>query len=189
MSTTEKEKTSTVLMEVTLVVEVIILVGLWPWIIPEIAYIAVGAVSYDVDHATDSGSNEGGVFVYDYDTTSMTWVLKAYMPGDASGDNIGSAIAMSGEGQTVVAGSPIGEFTRVWKVDRDGIVTDIQIIIPDTPDISFGECKINRREMLALIVIVILNHSNYSPLDFLEAIALSNDGSTLAIGAPFDQGG
>jgi hypothetical protein len=124
--------------------------------------VAIGAYFND-----GTGTDAGHVRVYDYDIVSSTWTqVGADIDGEADGDWSGWSVAMSSDGNTVAIGSPLNDgkgtysgHVRVYSWDG-GAWTQVGADID-------GEAAGDR--------------SGYS-------VAMSSDGSRVAIGADDNDG-
>lgn len=79
---------------------------------------AVGASGRDL-----FGSNDGSVFVYDFNTGSNLWVQRGgeLSPSDAgSNKNFGSSVALSSDGTILAVGSDGSSFNKVYFYDWSG---------------------------------------------------------------------
>jgi hypothetical protein len=126
------------------------------------------AVALSADGRTmAAGSHEDGgrVRVYTYDASSETWEqLGPDLRGEAAGDQFGRSVALSSDGQTVVAGAPLS----------------------DSSGNTAGQVRVFQYNSL--------NSGGWSPLgqtlnggavgdNFGRAVAMSSDGRTVAAGS------
>jgi len=131
--------------------------------------LAVGAfaeASKNSDQSNNSAAWSGAVYVFTRSGT--TWNQQAYVKASnpKANDQLGSAVALSGDGNTLAVGAPSGDTTAVlnsgavYVFSRSGTDWSQQDLIeaskPDDND-NFG-----------------------------SALALSADGNTLAVGAPYE---
>jgi hypothetical protein len=124
--------------------------------------LAIGAIGND-----GSGGNSGHVRVYK--DVSGTWVYQAEINGKAVSDGSGWSVSLSADGSTLAIGAPYN--------DGGGISTDNRGHVRVYTDVS-GTWTLQKE----------INgeaggdQNGYS-------VSLSADGSTLAIGAPYNDGG
>jgi hypothetical protein len=121
--------------------------------------IAVGAPRND-----ENGAESGHVRVYSYTSTSNIWEqVGADINGEASGDNFGFSVVMSADGKTIAVGAPYhkvnGTSSGHVRVYSFGFTSKIWEQVG--MDMN-GKAKFD---------------------NFGDAIAMSDDGSTVAIGA------
>ena len=94
------------------------------------AILAVGAYQWE-----GTATNQGGVYVYDWDEVEEEWVQRGdvLVAGDAAeADRFGESVAMSQYGTVIAVGAPRWETTAV----DDGVVyvfdavTDLHVVVP-----------------------------------------------------------
>lgn len=113
----------------------------------------------------------GAVYVFVYDHS--TWMLQAFLkPGSVNAaDQFGTSIGLSATGDTLVAGAP----------GDDG---------PDDLSSSSGAAYVFKRRGGSWAQQAYLRADNQDLDDnFGQAVALSSDGNTVAVGAPGEDGG
>lgn len=137
-----------------------------------------GSPGQSDDNAPDSGA----VYVYTRDTVTGEWSQQAYVKASNTEalDNFGSALALSENGNTLVVGAP-GE---------DSASTGINDTTPGEGDNSAsasGAVYVFSRSGANWSQQAYVKASNTGAQDnFGYALALSDDGNTLAVGAYFE---
>jgi hypothetical protein len=147
------------------------------------ARLVVGGSRYDGPHTStvetenDSAPESGAVYVFV--RTAATYELQAYLKPvdpqntDIAGDRFGRAVALAGDGQTLVAGSPLAE---------GGFVSD---------NLDNGAAYVFTRDAASWTQRAILGGlraDDNQGDEFGSQVAISSNGSTIAVGAPFDDG-
>jgi hypothetical protein len=145
--------------------------------------LAVGAAQEDSsatgiegDQADNSAPGAGAVYVYTRDQTGI-WSQEAYIKASntEADDSFGKGIALSGDGNTLAVGAP-GE---------DSDATDIDDDQDNNSSIDAGAVYVYAREMGVWTQQAYVKASKSDDGDgFGKSVALSQDGSTLAVGAP-----
>ena len=124
--------------------------------------VAIGAVN-------DNNGDPGIVRIYQLDNTESNWVqLGDDIDGKTAGDESGWAVSLSADGRTVAIGSP-------YFRDDGGAYTGQVRVFSFNATIEFSW------EQLGQDII-----GDFSDDDFGLSVAISADGSTLAVGAPAD---
>ncbi len=128
-----------------------------------------GANIIDGNGADDSAPDSGAVYVFVRDGTG--WAQQAYIKPDNTGvaDRFGSAVALSGDGNTLAVGAPY----------EDGA--------DDGNEDDAGAVYLFSRDGGAWSQQAYLRAANAEAGDgFGFALALGSDGTTLAVGAPWE---
>ncbi|MBK9132691.1 MAG: hypothetical protein IPM20_13805 [Gammaproteobacteria bacterium] len=138
----------------------------------------------DNDAAADSGA--AYVFVRDVDDV---WTQQAYVKASntGAGDGFGAALALSGaDGDTLAIGAPL-EDSAATGLDGDEIDDCAGASLNCAAD--SGAAYVYLRSGTAWAQQAYVKASNTEAQDdFARAVALSDDGDTLAIGAPLENG-
>ena len=151
--------------------------------------LAVGSFDEDgsgrgINPAPDNrNAGSGGVYVFA--RAGATWSQQAYLkPGNSEPqDSFGVHLALSEDGATLLAGS-LDEDCPASGVNPRGCDTDWN------SDLSMGAAYVFVRAGTAWSQQAFLKPSNTGANDWFGArVALSGDGNTAAIGAPFEDGG
>lgn len=139
-----------------------------------------GVRSGTVSEATaGNGSSMSGA-AYVYLRGGTTWTQQAYVKASNTGDfdTFGSAVALSGDGNTLAVGAP-GEASSGTGVDST----------PDELANGAGAAYVYSRSGSAWSQQAFVKATNTGSNDsFGSAVALSGDGNTLAVGAPMEDG-
>ena len=135
-----------------------------------------GAAGIDGDQADDSMSNAGAVYVYARDNQNV-WTQQAYVKAanPNPGDSFGAALALAGDGDTLVVGA----------TSEDSSATGIDGDASDNSAPGAGAVYVFVRDgMNVWTQASYIKASNTDAGDtFGQSVALSDDGSTLAVGA------
>jgi len=142
--------------------------------------LAVGAELEDspstlVGGPPTEGSPDSGA-VYVYRRSGSTWVFEAYVKASntGAGDGFGAALALSDDGSVLVVGAPREASSGT------GIAST-----PDEAAPGSGAAYVYRRAGFTWSFETFAKASNTGSSDaFGSAVAVSGDGSTLAVGAP-----
>ncbi len=139
------------------------------------------ATGIDGDQADDSIAGAGAVYVFTRD--GAAWIQRAYVKssnndeGDGFGDAFGYAVALSGDGSTLAVGAVV----------EDSAATGIDGDQTDNSSSSAGAVYVFTRDGNAWRQQAYVKASNTDATDnFGISAALSGDGSTLAVGAAFE---
>jgi len=121
-------------------------------------------------------SNSGAVYVFN--RTVATWSQQAYVKASntGEGDNFGSSVALSGDGNTLAVGAPFedGDATGVGGASNESAA-------------DAGAAYIYTRSGSTWSHQAYVKASNTGFGDnFGTSVALSSDGNALAVGAPFE---
>jgi len=151
--------------------------------------LAVGSFDEDgsgrgVNPASDN-RNAGSGAVYVFTRGGATWSQQAYLkPANSEPqDSFGVHVALSDDGGTLLAGS-LDEDCPATGVNPRGCDTDWN------SDLSMGAAYVFVRAGATWSQQAFLKPSNTGANDWFGArVALSGDGNTAAIGAPFEDGG
>lgn len=126
------------------------------------------------DQSDNSETDAGAVYVFSADQTG--WIQQAYMkaPNTDNSDRFGSALALSADGNTLAVGAT-GEGSNAVGVNGDQSNNDAS---------TSGAVYIYTRSGTVWTLQAYLKASNTESQDrFGHAVALSDDGNTLAVGA------
>lgn len=126
----------------------------------------------------DDGAYDAGA-AYVYVRTGVGWALQAYVKGASSGeqDELGAAVALSADGSTLAVSAP-GEDSNATGVGGDP---------HDDSATNAGAVYVYTRDGDTWSMQAYLKASNAGAYDaFGTSLALSADGATLVIGAPFE---
>src|SRR5688572_4970430 len=129
--------------------------------------------------------NAGSGAVYVFTRAGATWSQQAYLkPGNSEPqDSFGVHVALSEDGATLLAGS-LDEDCPASGVNPRGCDSDWN------SDLSMGAAYVFARAGTTWSQQAFLKPSNTGANDWFGArVALSGDGNTAAIGAPFEDGG
>jgi predicted amidohydrolase YtcJ len=129
--------------------------------------------------------NAGSGSVYVFTRAGATWSQQAYLkPGNSEPqDSFGVHVALSDDGATLLAGS-LDEDCQATGVNPRGCDNDWNA------DLSMGAAYVFVRAGTTWSQQAFLKPSNTGANDWFGArVALSGDGNTAAIGAPFEDGG
>jgi FG-GAP repeat len=131
-------------------------------------------------NSTPDETASGAGAAYVYVRAAGTWSQQAYVKASnaGAGDNFSSAIALSGDGNTLAAGSPF----------EDSSGTGIGST-PDEAATDSGAVYVYARSGGAWSQQAFVKASNTGAVDnFGSSVALSGDGKTLGVGAPLEDG-
>ena len=135
---------------------------------------STGINSTPNESATDAGA------AYVYSRSAGTWSQQAYVKASnaGAGDNFGTSIALSGDGNALAVGAPL----------EDGGGTGIGST-PDELAIDAGAAYFYTRSTGTWSQQTYVKASNPDTLDnFGTSVALNSDGNTLAVGAKLEDG-
>lgn len=133
------------------------------------------ARTVDGDPANDKAFESGAAYIFE--RTGTTWRQQAYLKTSNSdvSDGVGKAVAISGDGLFVAVGAP-GEKSNATGINGDG---------SDNSKPDAGAAYVFARTGSAWMQQAYIKAQYTDPSDaFGSALALSDDGSTLAVGAP-----
>lgn len=154
--------------------------------------LVVGAHNETSDHrgvfatgpAINTAGHQSGA-VYVFTSTAGTWSQQAFIKASNSvgGDHFGDAVALSGDGDTLVVGAH-------WQTgSRSGITTGTQFSDNTGAD-SHGAAYVFRRSGGSWAQQAYLKPSNNTDaFQFGTSVAVSGDGRTTAVGAIYENGG
>ncbi|MDH5426340.1 MAG: FG-GAP repeat protein [Gammaproteobacteria bacterium] len=147
--------------------------------------LAVGAYSEDSD-ATGVGGNEGNVnaflnsgAAYVFIRTGSAWAQQAYIKASNTNrdDYFGFSVALSGSGNTLAVGAYLEDSAATG-------INDTVVGGADNNMFSAGSVYVFSRSGAAWSQQAYVKASNSGVVDYFgRAVALSNDGATLAVGA------
>ena len=153
---------------------------------------APGDEGYQAALDSNHLSAVGAAYVYRRDPASGLWGVEAFIKAPNAGllYNFGAAVALSADGDTLAVGMP-NEDNSATGVFIDLDADSAQDALGDNGAESAGAVAVYQRspdgEWAAASYV---KASNTGPNDrFGEAVALSADGDTLAVGAPGEDGG
>jgi len=139
-----------------------------------------GATAGSVSEANSGNASADSGAVYVYTRGTSTWTQQAYVKASntGDGDNFGSSVSLSGDGSTLAAGAPF-EASSTTGVGST----------PNEAALNSGAAYVYTRSAGAWSHQAYVKASNTGTDDnFGNSVALSGDGSTLAVGAPFEDG-
>ena len=158
-----------------------------------------GGEGYEAALDSNSASNSGAVTVYrrhlDQDNVWM-WDIEAFVkaPVADAGDDFGYALALSGDGATLAVGAPgDGSASTGTFVPSDDPESPYRRALASNSLDSFfkgGAVTVYRRSDAGRWAIEAFVKAPFAATndDFSHALALSADGATLAVSAPFEDG-
>jgi len=138
------------------------------------------ATVVDGDQNTYTRFYSGAAYVFHFDDT--TWVQQAYFKASNADkdDQFGNSVALSSDGHTLAVGA--------WR--EDGEANGINGDQTDNSGNSAGAAYLYRFDDTSWRQQAYVKSSNSDPRDYFgAAVALSNDGNTLAVGARGESGG
>jgi hypothetical protein len=138
---------------------------------------ASGAMGIGGDQVDDSAPAAGAVYVYTRDQMGV-WSQQAYVKASntEADDAFGTSIALSGDAHTLAVGAP-GEDSEGTGIDDDEQ--------EDNSSADAGAVYLFTRQMGTWTQTAYVKASNTDEGDhFGQTVALNQDGSTLAVGAP-----
>ena len=149
---------------------------------------APGALGYQAALESDGSDGSGAVTVYR--RSGSTWSVEAFVkaPETGTGDQLGLALALDSSGTTLAVGAPSenSAFTGVFAPDS----TSYQAALDSGGGRNSGAVTAYRRSGSAWRVEAFVKAPNTGRDDeFGTALALSDGGATLAVGARNEDGG
>ncbi|MEO8846560.1 MAG: integrin [Kofleriaceae bacterium] len=135
------------------------------------------AVGIDGDQADNTAMDAGAVYVYT--RAGTTWTQQAYVKASNTGtsDRFGTSVALSANGSTLAVGAVL----------EDSIATGIDGNQADNTAMESGAVYVFTRAGTSWTQQAYVKASNTDMNDnFGSSVALSTDGSTLAVGASFE---
>lgn len=143
---------------------------------------ASGATGIGGDQADDSAADAGAAYVFARDGQGA-WSQSAYVKASNTdaGDNFGSSVALSGDGDTLAVGAyrEASSATGIGGDQTDNSAYSAGAVY------VFARAGQNAWSQQAYV-----KSSNIEEFDSLgSSVALSNDGNTLAVGAPGEDSG
>ncbi|WP_281545428.1 hypothetical protein [Grimontia sp. SpTr1] len=137
-------------------------------------------------HDNKDALNSGAVYLFSTSDTEVSWKQEYYIkaPNPRKGDNFGSSISLSDDGNTLAVGAPVTD----TKINDDTTLLstgtvyvyrykDGNLSEPNTINKSFGNIPDD------------LKDSSTGHDAFGWSVSLSSDGNTLAVGAPGQDSG
>ncbi len=138
------------------------------------------ATGINGNESNDDSSDSGAVYVFTRSsTTSGIWIQEAYIKASNTGsfDRFGQSIALSNDGNTLAVGA-IGEESNATGINGDE---------SNASALNSGAVYVFTRSSTTWTQEVYIKASNTGSFDqFGYSVALSSDGSTLAVGAYFE---
>lgn len=130
----------------------------------------------DNDAAADSGA--AYVFVRDVDDV---WTQQAYVKASntETADGFGTAVALAGDGDTLTAGAPLEDGDGSIETDNSADGSGAAYVYARVGTVWSQEAYVKAATAAAVSDVVAEDNFGY-------AVALSGDGATLAVGAPFE---
>ena len=128
----------------------------------------------------NSAANAGAAYVFGRSGT--TWTQQAYVKASNTdaGDEFGRSLALSGDGGTLAVGAP----------NESSAATGVNGNASDNSVAASGAVYVFVRPAASWSQQAYLKASNTGADDLLgQSLALSQDGNTLAVGAPFEDSG
>jgi hypothetical protein len=135
------------------------------------------ATGVDGDQASNAAGDSGAVYVFA--RTGTLWVQQAYLKASNTGgnDRFGSAVAVSADGASIAVGAPLEDSNAVG-IDGNG---------GNNSSTNSGAAYVFVRTGTTWAQQAYVKPSNTGGSDeFGRSVALSGDGSTLAVGAPLE---
>lgn len=128
----------------------------------------------------DTAANAGAAYVFGRSGT--TWTQQAYVKASNTdaGDDFGRSLTLSGDGRTLAVGAPY----------ESSAATGVNGNASDNSVAASGAVYVFVRPATSWSQQAYLKASNTGADDLLgQSLALSQDGNTLAVGAPFEDSG
>ena len=139
------------------------------------------ATGIDGSQASNAAASSGAVYIFA--RTGTTWTQQAYVKASNTGtnDEFGAALALSGDGNTLAVGAPNEDSNDVGVNGNQGNAD------PMVDGTDFGATYVFVRAGALWVQQAYVKASNTGNTDsFGTALALSADGSTLAVTAPLE---
>ena len=136
---------------------------------------------------SDGEANSGAVTVYRRSDTDV-WAIEAFVkaPNAGANDQFGTALALSADGATLAVGAPY-EGSASAGVFAPGDVAGYQTALESDGEANSGAVTVYRRSGSAWSIEAFVKAPVAGANDqFGTALALSADGATLAVGAPYE---
>lgn len=154
--------------------------------------LVVGAANETSDHrgvfttgpAINAAGHQSGA-VYVFASNAGTWTQQAFIKSSNSvaGDHFGNALALSGDGNTLVVGAH-------WQTGTLSGITTGTAFTDNAGGDSYGAAYIFRRTAGSWAQQAYLKPSNnIDDFQFGNSVAVSGDGRTTAVGAAYENGG
>jgi hypothetical protein len=145
-----------------------------------------GVTAGAVNEATSGNASFNAGVVYVYARNAGAWSQQAYVKASntGDGDQFGFSVALSGDGNTLAVGAPFEDGSGVGVSGMAGVVYDDVAL-------NAGAVYVYSRSGTNWAPQTFVKASNTTTGDkdaFGSSVALSNDGNTLAIGAPDEDG-
>jgi len=136
------------------------------------------ATGIDGNQSDEAGSDSGAVYVYTRSSLGL-WSQQAYVKASNTGfsDNFGSSVALAADGSTLAVGAPF----------EDSNATGIDGASADNSSLDSGAAYVYTRSGSSWSQQAYVKATNTGFYDqFGYSVALGADGSTLAVGAPYE---
>ena len=152
---------------------------------------APGGMGYQAALNSGAASNSGAVYVYRRPDADGLWTLEAFVKAPKAGanDKFGTALALSRDGTTLAVGAPQEDSASAGVFVPGG--TDYQAALNSGGASNSGAVTVYRRPdadgLWTLEAFVKAPKADAND-KFGTALALSTDGTTLAVGAPSENG-
>ena len=152
---------------------------------------APGGMGYQAALNSGGASNSGAVYVYRRPDADGLWTLEAFVKAPKAGanDKFGTALALSRDGTTLAVGAPQEDSASAGVFAPGG--TDYQAALNSGGASNSGAVTVYRRPdadgLWTLEAFVKAPKADAND-KFGTALALSTDGTTLAVGAPSENG-
>ncbi|KNZ31277.1 MAG: hypothetical protein AD742_18125 [Methylibium sp. NZG] len=141
---------------------------------------ASNAIGSNGNQASNAAANSGAVYVFQ--RSNGSWAQTTYLKATntAAGALFGGAVALSGDGNTLVVGAE----------GDSGNATGVNGVPADYTATESGAAYVYRRTATSWIIQAYLK-SNQADINdnFGDAVAISHDGNRVAVGAPSEDGG
>jgi hypothetical protein len=146
-----------------------------------------GVTLGSVDETTSGNASPGSGAVYLYARSASTWSQQAYVKASntGDGDQFGSAVALSGDGNTLAVGAPLEDssLAGVTAGAVNNATSGDGSIDSGAAYVFFSSAGIWSQQAF-------IKASNPGTTDnFGTAVALSGDGTALAVGSPLEDSG
>jgi hypothetical protein len=140
------------------------------------------ATGIDGDQSDNTAANSGAVYLFSYDATTRSWIQGTYIKASntGAGDRFGSALGLSADGATLAVGADI-EASSATGIGGDETINST---------VGSGAVYLFTRATVDWSQQAYIKATNSEEKDYFgNGIALSGDGATLAVAAPFEASG
>lgn len=137
------------------------------------------AIGVNGDQLSNAASGAGAVYVFERGNAG--WAQTSYVKATntASGASFGSAVALSGDGSTLLVGA----------TGDDGNATGVNGVPADYTATDSGAAYVYRRTATSWIIQAYLKSNQADVNDYFGwAVAISHDGNRVAVAAPLEDG-